>query len=842
MAMNSWRQYGGIYSNDKFQNVGVGTIVADKLLLRQTNVTQNKINGSLNVTGDIDASGQIIGESALVSKQNVYIQNKLFFGSYTPSTTTSNYYIKGDSINGYVGINTLTPSFALDINSDKTSVLALRSSNTNIQNILAENNSKNGITSSATTTSASLGFFVGNNVATGTPNNTISSTGQNLIVTSNIFKINANMCISNKSSSTNVFNESLTIYDNYTNPYLYDVYKNSSITTGSALSLVTSNATANTFMYLTTPTKIGGAIGGGAFPADSTRAMLSLGVTTPSDSAAAQLIVSGNNRLNYRTTTGFNTFSPKTENYVVDINGPTHIGNGEISTLITTNFQIIAMKFSRINNKIGFAVGTPNSKTDGIFTHAISTTINGGLSWTINSTAIPYTNFFGKYSETMNVFVYDDKTIYIASRDDNYLFYSMNGGNTFNFVNDTNTSAGTKQYTTLYATKNNNGNMVVFLGGTETSSETRHRLFYTYDLVYSSSNPTYNSIPSIRTNEMDGYGNYVYIVGSGIQKYDITGSPATAPVAQYGSTYNSGSTYNCVYAYSSTYVIAGGNGILSYTTDGVRWTDVSLPQYNIKSIYVYNTTSAVAVGDNGAFLYTTNGAQSWNPVPTAILNSSGIANRIVGQDCNLNGIYMPNPNSFVISNVITSYVLTTTANVQSITQYGSSKIMFGFFPAIFNSANNSVLDVSGNMGITGDILVNGNLVSTGAISTQTMNINNISFVQNQSGELAIYGNVRVNGILASTTLYAPSYIGLSVIGNTILSGNTTQTGDLSIVGTTTQTGDLSIVGTTTQTGNLSIVGTTTQTGDLSVSGNLIVNGVDIIFMIMNQGYGRQFDM
>ena len=109
MAMNSWRQYGGIYSNDKFQNVGVGTIVADKLLLWQTNVTQNKINGSLNVTGDIDASGQIIGESALVSKQNVYIQNKLFFGSYTPSTTTSNYYIKGDSINGYVGINTLTP-------------------------------------------------------------------------------------------------------------------------------------------------------------------------------------------------------------------------------------------------------------------------------------------------------------------------------------------------------------------------------------------------------------------------------------------------------------------------------------------------------------------------------------------------------------------------------------------------------------------------------------------------------------------------------------------------------------------------------------------------------------
>jgi hypothetical protein len=203
---------------------------------------------------------------------------------------------------------------------------------------------------------------------------------------------------------------------------------------------------------------------------------------------------------------------------------------------------------------------------------------------------------------------------------------------------------------------------------------------------------------------MDGFGNYLYVVGKGIQKYDITGCPTTPPVEMYTAVYNSSNVYNCVYAYSETYVIAGGNGIISYTTTGTDWTDVTIdPSYKIKSIYIYDTLNAVVVGDNGLFLYTVNGSKSWNPVPTAMLNSSGIANQIIESNCNLSGIFMPDINSFVISNVLTSYNATN----QIITTPGITKIFYGYFPAILNGKKNSVLDVSGNMGIAGDIIQGG---------------------------------------------------------------------------------------------------------------------------------------
>lgn len=699
MAMNSWRQYGGIYANEKFQNIGVGTVVADKILLRQQNINQTKINGTLNVTQDVDVSGQITAQTGLVSLSDAYIKRKLFFGITSVAVDTNRYYITGDSLNGFIGINTQTPTYALDITSDNTNILALRSSNSTIKNILGENISKNGITSIVTPSSASFGFFVGGNVEIGTPNNIMSSTGDKLSVISNVFQLNANVCISKTNITSSIFNENLTIYDNSINTYLYDVYGNASINTGSALSLVASDGNANTFMHISTPNKIGGTINGGVFPGDSTRGMLTLGVTNPSF-IPAQEIVSGKNILYYRATTGFNTFSPKTENYVVDINGPTHIVNGELITLVTTNFQITAMKFSKLNPLVGFAVGTPTSQVNNFFTQYFASTTNGGQTWTVDSAGIPYTYLpgtFGTYSEIMNIFVYDNNNVYVASRNNNYFYYSINGGATFTYVN----VATINKYNTLYATKNNSGNMVVYLGGTVNSS-TNYQLFYISDPANTSSSSTYNLISSIQINEMDGVGNYLYVVGSGIQKYDITGCPTTPPVAVYNNVYNGSGSYNCVYAYSATYVVAGGNGLISYTNDGIIWYSVSLPQYNIKSIYVYDRQNAVAVGDSGAFLYTTTGATTWNPVPTAILNTSGIASQIQGSNCNLSGIFMPNLNSFVVSNVLSTYAIST--NQGPITTNGKSKIFYGFLPALFNSKNNRVFDVSGNMGITGDII------------------------------------------------------------------------------------------------------------------------------------------
>ena len=797
--MNSWRQYGGIYANEKFQNIGVGTVVADKLLLRQQNINQAKINGTLIVTEGIDASGQITAQLGLVSLSDAYIKRKLFFGTNSLADTNP-YFITGDSLNGYIGINTQSPTYALDVNSDNSTILALRSSSSTIRNIIAENNTKNGITSSATTSSASLGFFVAGNVETGTPNNTISSTGKNLTILSTGLQFNANVCISKTNTTSSIFNENLTIYDTSINTYLYDVYGNANINTGSALSLVSSDGSANTFMHITTPNQIGGTMNGGAFPIDSTRGILTLGVTNPTF-IPAQSIVSGNNKLYYRATTGFNTFSPKTENYVMDINGPTHIGNGELITTLNTNFQIISMKFSKTNPQIGFAVGTPTSQVNGLFTQYFATTKDGGLSWTTQSAGIPSTNSFGSFSDTMNIFVYDNINVYIASRNNNYFYYSINGGTTFNYVNITTIN----KYNTLYANNNNNGNRVVYLGGT-INTLTDYRLFYISDPANTSSSLTYNMISSIQINEMDGFGNYLYVVGRGIQKYDVSNCPTIAPSAIYTNVYNSSVVYNCVYAYSAAYVVAGGNGLISYTIDGMSWSDVSLP-YNIKGVYIYDNMNAVAVGDAGVFLYTTNGSITWNPVPTAILNTSGIANQLQGANCNLNGIFMPNLNSFVISNVLSTYTIAT--NQGPILTNGKSKIIYGFFPALFNSKNNQVLDVSGNMGITGDITITGNTIITNKITAS--------------------GLVTANA-------------GLTVVGTVTAQNDITVAGNAVIAKAVIASGLVTAQnGLTVSSGPISLTGSTIQSGDLTVAGNVIINGSVTNFKVTKYGVVQQFD-
>lgn len=686
MATNSWRQYGGIYANEKFQNIGTGTLIADKILIRKQAITNSVINGKLTVTGNIESGESIIASDLVV--KDAYLTHKIILGS-NPGPNPP--YMTGDSVNGYIGMNTVSPTYALDINSNQGNILALRSSNQTMQNILAENSSKNGLLSKVTVDTVSLGFFVGGNVESGTPTTSLSSTQNNMCITTPSLQLNANVCISNTNATSPVFNETLTIYDTSVNTYLYDIYQNQTINTGSALSLVTSDGSANTFMHITTPNKLGGTINAGAFSGDTTRGMLTLGVTNPSF-IPTQCIVSGKSAVYNKSTVGFNTFYPKTDTYLMDINGPTHIGNGDLTTVFTTNFEIYSMKFSKVNPQIGFAVGSPSGKdANGNFIQTIAKTVDGGKSWS----SIEY-NLFGK-DQFFNIFVNDTNNIYISSRSTPayFFYYNTNGVSTFSYVAITNSIS---RYTAVYATQS-----TLFLVGQLSAGS--YTLFYvsTTDLSPTSS-VTLKSITLLQTiNDMDGVGNYLYVVGDGIQKYNITGCPTTPPVAIYNNVYNGSGSYNCVYAYSATYVIAGGNGVISYTIDGTTWTDVSIAPYNIKSVYIYDTLNAVAVGDNGSFLYTVNGSKSWDPVPTAILNSSGIANQITGSNCKLSGIFMPDINSFVISNVISSYF----SNNKIITTPGISKIFYGYLPAILNGKKNSVLDVSGNMGIAGDIIQGG---------------------------------------------------------------------------------------------------------------------------------------
>ena len=59
-----------------------------------------------------------------------------------------------------------------------------------------------------------------------------------------------------------------------------------------------------------------------------------------------QTIASNPNRKKYLSSIGINTYSPLVDKFVMNINGPVYMSNGEINTMISSNFEIFNMHFS----------------------------------------------------------------------------------------------------------------------------------------------------------------------------------------------------------------------------------------------------------------------------------------------------------------------------------------------------------------------------------------------------------------------------------------------------------------------------------------------------------------
>ena len=42
---NSWKKYGGMFKSDKYNSIGVGTMVADQVLIRQRVIRSSQVEG-----------------------------------------------------------------------------------------------------------------------------------------------------------------------------------------------------------------------------------------------------------------------------------------------------------------------------------------------------------------------------------------------------------------------------------------------------------------------------------------------------------------------------------------------------------------------------------------------------------------------------------------------------------------------------------------------------------------------------------------------------------------------------------------------------------------------------
>jgi hypothetical protein len=784
---NSWKKYGGIYKSDKFNSIGVGTMVADQVLIRQRVISSSQVEGSLIVGENVSVGQELtVNQNTYIKKdlyvdRSAYVLDKLFFNKVEDTNNNYTAFIAGNSKSGRLGIGTTAPTSFLDINVSGTSgtggstigstitdVLAVRNSNNTIRNIIAQNIHKSGVVVDTIGNIASMGFYKGNidisasipaasiavetsdsiltisskdnnitssnntnitstNNTTITSNNNLSmNTANNLtITTGNITTINSFVSISKRAANEPLLNGTITIYDNSANIYLVDYYQQNTVKSGNAITVVSSDNSSNSFINIVTPNKNGLSIGGGAYPADISRSMGTIGLTTTDASyQPAQVIVANNTIDKHKISVGINTYSPETSKYVMDINGPTRIGNGEMHIREHINFQQNTVHFSKQNPSFGVVVGSPYSIQNNAFAYQFLVTTDSGVNWTtytnINNVSFKTTTFYDildAYSINQNEF------FYIGTQNSARLGYTLidnaEPANNKNFNVDYNVNKFT--FRTVYAFNN----YKILIGGIDISNNVSKSVIYYYNVAaFIESNIPSNKIDSIDAScsniaHCDGSMNIAYFVGSGIEKVDFSGA---APVSV---SYKNSGTYSKVYVYDANYVVVIGNNIISYTRNGgANWTDIVNPRSNFNTIYPYpnfnsartvqsftiknlvllDNTNGIATGsftdssgnNHPLMICTKDGSATWSRIDPKVFYSSGVGNLI--EKTTLSCIVPSASNNFVIVNNI----IDSSFNFPTLLP-GSSDIIYGYLPNIFNVYSNQVIDVNGGMNVDGKI-------------------------------------------------------------------------------------------------------------------------------------------
>ncbi len=870
MSNNSWKQFGGISKMEEFNVINANTVVAEQFVSRSTRPIYQYLNGTFEVSNDLSAANNIITSGNFFCKvdttvnNNIYANQKLFFGSgtfepITPSlpSDSTHAYLYGDA--SYVGVNIQKPNTIFHITSnvpEETNILTVESSNNYIRNILAQNKNDRGVVLDADDTSANMYFHldsstnkfnvsdanitytIGGNLSSysiynnmyALENITIDSSGGYLLDTSGtttfIDRSNANIrtdlsgnydihssgnytlttkghieihasgglvevdssggeiqmnskqtnmhsyvniAVPHRGMSGELYGETLTVYDSSNVSFLPNAYDISNVLTGNTIVGVAKDASANTFMRLVTGKGLlGSAYGGGVFPNDTSRSVNMIGLNDACGNFVNnQIIINNNQKDKYMSTVGFNTFEPKSDQYTVDINGPVRISNGEIQTLEEVNFQINSIHFSKTNPNYGLGIGTPStlidSNTDPKYDQFAIFTNDSGLNWHVSNKVYGDTDLNQANVPFNSVFTYDSNYGFIVG-EKSYAYYTNNGG--IDWYRLTFGDLLFRDQMTIVANQFND-TLRLFIpyrynnDATNQIDNSTKQIRY-FDVAISNLSSTFNGlIYQIGSNEVpitidvtcSTYTtNKVMFAGKGIAVFNTDLSTTTTYFLQ-------SNIFHDIYAIRDDLIIAVGENVIAYSdNEGVSWTSINIStdtsmetnKHNItnivlKSIHALDN-KIVVVGENGIFAYSDNGPakENWKIIPDSMLNSSGIAERINGSSNDLFNVYMKDNESILVSKIVEKQFNDVSNNSND--RPGLTKILHVFIPPLFNRLQNKILDISGNINITGDMdILDGDLSVTKRLYANYIDSNDNGTLPNNKN-LSIGENTQIINI------------------------------------------------------------------------------------------------
>ena len=236
--------------------------------------------------------------------------------------------------------------------------------------------------------------------------------------------------------------------------------------------------------------------------------------------------------------------------------------------------------------------------------------------------------------------------------------------------------------------------------------------------------------------------------------------------------YYDGSTYH---------VVAVGNGRIAYahtTSYNSGWNLQSNgSSYNLKKVKVFDSSFAIAIGDNGLLMYSNNGFSTWNVITKKELDAMGNGSNF--DSLNFTSVISTNVNDFVISGYSQPFI--------GGTQQGRTKMIQFHAPYFFNRDNNFILEASGSILLSGDMNVNHDgklrtnfIDGVSSSNTNTLQIGNLYASKILIGSTDITTDIRIGKLDGSLTssrgTQANVYIGDSnsnvyIYGNLFVPGS-----------------------------------------------------------------------
>lgn len=425
-----WRQYGGINKPDNQTRFTVGTLVADEVLLREQTAGEFRIQGTATIEQDLFALANLYVDFDTEIKKDLSVNNLAQLKQLTLGSIGSNIGYgnqKGWSVNHQNAIATLD---MLGYDSSQNWILRAKSQSGNVNNIVAETVDNRGVIAGVNSTETYLEFFSQFNPST------YGFTSEAKLMYTTIdggkFKIST---------------PKLEFGDTLQNIYLYDAYEQDSVYTGRSLQLKSSrDSSSNTFMIITGLNGEGLTMGGGLYPNDTDREYSFIGIVDASDNLYPNIVsVRSDRAYNRRIHTGINTYDPRKNDYLMDINGRTIISYGEVTKVYGDYTQPYSIILDRSNKNYIALSGSPRNISQP-HEYAMFFSEDAGKSWATKE--ITENEAFGltPWNVAMSNFLVANKTNHtgyqvIAGANNSFYsttsFSGKDGWNAFTFTNTT---------------------------------------------------------------------------------------------------------------------------------------------------------------------------------------------------------------------------------------------------------------------------------------------------------------------------------------------------------------------------------------------------------------------